>query len=110
MPAVPEIYLSNDMILELDLLKDGVTGSFLNAATVQATITDHATGNAITNITNPVTLSFVAGSSGKYRATLAQDAAFTVGQKVLIVITAVEAGVDGRWRFVARAKNREIDE
>lgn len=101
-----DIFIANDNILELDGLKNAASGAYLNAATVQATITDWTTGDAIANVTNPVTLSYVAASSGKYRATLDKVAGFTVGQKVRIVITAAEAGIDARWEFEARARRR----
>lgn len=101
-----DIFVGNDNILELSELKNAASGAYLNAATVEATITDWATGTAIPSVTNPVTLSFVSGSNGRYRAVLESTAGFTPGQKVRIVITSAEGTVNGRWEFAATARRR----
>jgi len=80
--------VGNDNILELDLFKNEAAGTFINSgATMSVTVVDSA-GTEVTGQTWPATLSYVAASDGKYRATLEDVAAFVDGSKYTAKITA----------------------
>jgi len=63
------IYLSNDNLLSIEGLKNSSSGSYLNDATVTATLKDSG-GTTVTGQTFPVTLSYIAQTNGNYQATL----------------------------------------
>lgn len=69
MSTIQTLLIGNDTIFEVDRLKDELTGSFKNAATVTVTLVD-ADGAQVAGDTWPKTLDYVTGSSGVYRATL----------------------------------------
>lgn len=107
MSNVDVLYIGNDAILELRGLENDLTGQFLNAATVTATLTD-ATGTQIAGAAWPMTLAYVAASDGTYRATLPYTLALTPNEKVTAAIS-VDAGSGLRafWalEFVARRRS-----
>ena len=82
MSTVQLLYRDNDMVLEVDGLRDKVSGAFKNAATVSATLKDSADMN-VTGTTWPQTMNYVTGSDGDYRLTLSKalplvrDASYT---------------------------------
>lgn len=66
------------------------TGAYLNGATVNVTLVDAKTGVQIGNMAWPITLSYVAGSNGDYRATIPYNISVTKGQYVI-----AQVSVDG---------------
>ena len=76
-PARIILYQSNDQTVEIDRLRDRITGSYLNAATVSATLYDSA-GSAVSGLTG-LTLAYVASSNGRYRGNLEQTFAPALG-------------------------------
>lgn len=94
-----EIYLANDNLLELIGLKDAVTDTYINNATVTAILKNAATGEELTGQTWPISLSYIASSNGDYRATIEYDVAYpAIGQKIHAEIT-VDAGAGRRAFF-----------
>ncbi len=67
------IYIANDNVLVVDGLKDVVTDTYLNTATVTAQLKT----TAGTNVGGALALAYVAASRGRYRATLEEDLALT---------------------------------
>ena len=63
------IRIENDNLLTVDGVQDSSDGSFLNAATVIATLKDEE-GVDVTGQTFPLTLTYVTASDGKYTGTL----------------------------------------
>jgi hypothetical protein len=59
------LFKANDQVIEVKGLKNNVSGAFLNAATVTATLKDPAGAN-VTGLT-AIPLAYVAASSGDYR-------------------------------------------
>jgi predicted secreted protein len=76
------LFRDNDMVLEVDELRDRVAGTFQNAAAVAVTLKDSASMN-VTGATWPLSLAYVPSSNGLYRVTLpnglslVQDATYT---------------------------------
>jgi hypothetical protein len=90
------IYQNNDQWIEIDGLQDPISGNYLNAATVQATIVDknnllkEGAGYQVAQ----VSLAYLTGSNGNYRGKLAQFVVATlpVGGYTLM-IDASQTGV-----------------
>ncbi len=99
------VLVDNDNVVELEL-KNPITGDFLNAATVDITITDEASGVEVTGETWPLTISFVASSNGIYRVVLDKVIAFIAGTRYTAVINAREGNLDAKWTLVYIAEVR----
>lgn len=100
------ILVENDNVVELDGLRNPVTGAFLNAATVDITITDSA-GVEVAGETWPLSIPFVSGSDGIYRVVLDKVIEFIAGQRYTAVINARESGLDAKWTLVYIAEVRD---
>lgn len=87
-----KLYIANDHVLELNGLKDAVTGSYINSATVTAVLKDQV-GNQVPGQTWPLTLSYVSGSNGIYRGTLENTLSLTPGVRYVAEITVSGAGI-----------------
>ncbi len=74
----------NDNLIEVDELKDEVAGTFLLTATVTAVLKDAAGAT----IGSSITLTFVAGSDGKYQGNVPDDLAVSLGDRGTAEITA----------------------
>lgn len=100
------IYKDNDNVLQVDQLKNGVDGSFLNAATVTVTVTT-TTGDNVLPDNWPVTMSYVAASDGRYQAILEEDLVLTADTEYVAIIDA-DAGSDlrGHWEVPLIAEVR----
>jgi len=85
------LYKVNDQVIEVLGLKNNVSGAFLNAATVTATLKD-AAGQNVTGLTN-LTLAYVAASSGDYRGQVEQTFDPAVGGSYTLHIDGSEAGL-----------------
>ncbi len=99
------VFVSNDNVVELEL-KNPITGDFLNAAAVDITITNEATGVEVTGETWPLEIPFVANSNGIYRVVLDKLIAFIAGQRYTAVINAREGNLDAKWTLVYLAEVR----
>ena len=91
LPQPKPLYIGNTMVLELSDddgalgLVDSLTGLPINDATVTATLKDAAGAN-IAGQTWPLTLAYVAASSGIYRGTLAPTLAVSDKQALTCVV------------------------
>ena len=95
--AVHVIFADNDNVIEVTDLKNLVDGAFQNAATVTVTITD-SDGNEVAGETWPLTLPYVSGSEGDYRANLADTISFVATNEYTADVIA-DAGANGRARW-----------
>lgn len=101
------LFFKNDMVLELRNLRNGVVnpnndpaGTFLNAATVEIIGLINLAGGTIgPPPALPLAMAFVSASNGIYRATLADDVAFIVGECAAATVRA-DAGVGLRAEWV----------
>lgn len=107
MSTIQILYVGNDTILEIDRLKNELTGAYLNSATVTVTLRDEA-GAEVAGDTWPKTMAYLAGSNGVYRATLPHTLALTASQRVTAAISVdAGAGLVAAWdvECVARVRN-----
>jgi len=99
-------YLSADNVVQLGGFQNAIDSSYLNSATVTCTIKD-TSGTAVTGISWPVTLDYVAASNGIYRATIDKAIVLTYGSIYHVEITAAESGIDGFWRIPIQATYKD---
>lgn len=92
------IYEDNDNVIEVSELKDQVADTFLNNQIVEVTIKD-LDGTELSGQTWPISLSYVSGSNGKYRATLPDTLAFD-SDKEYVAEVDVQAGAGKSAKFI----------
>ena len=101
------LYL-NSMILEVDGLKDVIDDSFLNSATVTATLVDKDDIEVAGQVW-PLTLDYVSASEGIYRGTIEEDIVVNVNDVYTAQISADGgAGLKGHWDFPVVVKRRKF--
>lgn len=101
------LFIGNDQILAVYGLKDKVTDTYINNATVTATVKTTA-GVAVPGQSFPMTLAYVASSNGDYRGTL-EDGLTLLPNKQYVVEVTADAGNDliGFFRYYAYASHRQ---
>lgn len=99
-------FVGNTNLLEIRGLKSAVEGTFINNATVTVTVRD-SNGNTVSGQSWPTTMSYVAASSGDYRAVIEDDAALLARQTYTAEIS-VNAGANriGFWKYVFKPQDR----
>lgn len=102
------LYVGNTSIIEVDGLADQ-DGAYQNDATVTLqSLVDKRTGVAVSGVTVPLTLSYVAASNGKYQGTILHDADVTAGRVYIATILAISsAGQRAQWTETLIAKVRQ---
>lgn len=105
MPRAYVMFVDNDMLIEVDGLQDSSDDSYLNAATVTALLKDENDVN-VTGQLMPVSLSYVAGSNGKYQGIFDSVVDRIAGDCGTIEITAAEGTLDAFWTLSYRVKKR----
>ena len=101
-------YVGNTNLVQLNGLKDGSTGLFVNDATVTVTIED-SLGTPISGETFPVTMSYVTGSNGDYEGAVSENLALVDGTTYYAVIDATFTGAVGHWEYAFTAKTRRAE-
>lgn len=97
------LYLGNTMVLEMRGLKNSTTGHFENGASVSVTLK-----NGGSPIASPLSMAYVPGSRGTYRATLPSSVAATEGGSYTAEVVATgPGGSRGEWRLPVRAQHRD---
>lgn len=99
------LLVQNDQTVEVLGLQDQVSGSYQNAATVTARIKTMA-GVDVTGVTWPITLAYVAASSGNYRGTFEAAASLSPGLRYIVEISAAQSGLEGFWHQDVTAQYR----
>jgi len=99
------MWVDNDMLVEIDGLQDSSDDSYLNAATVTATIKD-PDGTEITGQSLPISLSYVSSSNGKYQGVFDTLLSLTVGDTGTIEVTAVEGTLNAFWSLTYTTRTR----
>jgi len=96
--AKSPINIGNDSLFTLTGFADDSAGgpTFLNAATVEVTVRD-TEGVDVPGITWPITMSFIAASSGDYEGVVDKAIQIVEGQQYVATIVAFEGTVDGEW-------------
>lgn len=92
-----ELHVGEDNLIEWLSMQDAADDSYINDATVTATLKDPA-GAAVTNASN-ISLSYVAGSNGDYQGVIPENAALVRRKEYFLEVTAVSAGRNGFRRI-----------
>jgi hypothetical protein len=102
------IWYSNDNIIEVTGVKNKVSDTYINNASVTVTLIDYATGAQVSGETWPLALSNVPLSNGDYRATLVDSLSLSTIKRYLAKVT-VDGGTDlkGYWEINVLAKIRD---
>ena len=106
MSTIHVLLISNDHILELDSLKNELTGLDLNAASVAVTLVD-AAGAEVGGEVWPKAMGYAPDSDGVYRCTLPYTLALSASARYTARITANAGnGLRAYWELecVARAR------
>lgn len=106
-PIVPTIvyfYPNNTQVVEIDGLQDQLTGAFLDAATVTATLVDQ-NGNPDSVFQN-IAMNFVPASNGNYTGVVPFAFNAAVGSGYTLQIKALQAGVQAFWSIPAQVRLR----
>ncbi len=94
-----EAYTGNPNLLELIGFDDQITGAFINDAVVTGTIVDQE-GADVGGVAWPLSMAYVTGSDGDYRATVPPEAEFIAGDCYIAEVTATDSGtVIGYWQY-----------
>lgn len=107
MSNIHALYVDNDMVLQIDDLKDEITGAAATTAAVSVTLSDEQ-GNEVLGAQWPLSLVHVAGSNGTYRTTLPYTLEVTPGARyVATVVADAGPGLHAEWEVevVARVRN-----
>jgi len=99
------LYIDSDNLVTLDALYDNAAAEYVNDATVTVTLTDRA-GNEVSGETWPVTLSYVAGSDGKYRGTLSDSLSLSANRRYTAKVTADGGAGKARTWYVGASAVR----
>ena len=99
------LYVANDNYLEVDALSNGATEAYENSATVTATLKT-ASGTNVSGQAWPLTLSYVADSSGTYRGILDDALSITAGTTYVAHIEATASGLTAHWELSLQAQTR----
>lgn len=100
------IYLSNDNLLSIEGLKNSSSGSFMNTATVTATLKD-SSGTSVSGQTFPITLSYIVATDGNYQATLENTLSMVEGSIYTATISATSSGgLYAEWDLQLTATKR----
>ena len=100
------IYRANSNLLELVGLKNAATGAYLNAATVTVTLQTEA-GTEISGETWPLTMSYVSGSNGDYRALLSHTLGLVSGPVDAVVDADAGAGLVYHSKTTLQVQERD---
>lgn len=102
------VFVDNDNYIELNGLKDAISGAFLNAAAVTVHIRDTAGIDLAgpSGFSWPETMSYVSGTDGIYRVTLDKSLNWIAGIRYKATITSDESGSDGQWEIDLLAEVR----
>jgi len=100
------LYVGNDNVVEVDALRDGTKGPYINNADVSCGVFDDD-GNPVGGLSFPLPLTYVEGSDGRYRAIL--DKSLTIVKNefytVVVDVTAL-GGLDAHWELRVQGLTR----
>lgn len=99
---VNQLNAGNDATVAITALTNAATGAALNAATVTAQLYARTATGAEEAVGSPVSLSYVAASSGNYTGVIESsviDAHFEVGDYYRIGVVASQGGVNAEFNL-----------
>ena len=96
-----KLYVGCDNVVEVDELKNELTGSYMNSATVTFDVFD-SDGVAVSDAA-AVSMSYVAASNGKYQGVLESAVALVEGNFYTVVVSIVQGNIVDQRRWEALA-------
>lgn len=99
------LLIGNDQTLLVQSVYDEISESYINNATVTATIKKRDTTN-VSGQSWPLTLSYVTDSNGNYRGNLSHDLELVARTKYVIEITIVSGSFQAFYKFERMADYR----
>lgn len=105
--SIFSLYVGNDNLIELDELKNDAADTFVNDAVVTCTMRD-SDGVEISGESWPLSMAYVSGSDGKYRATLDDGLVVSVGDVVTVQVDAVGDSLTAQWIDTVEAMARDF--
>jgi hypothetical protein len=97
LPVLILLYPKNTQVFTITGLQDVVTGSYLDAAAVTATLVDQR-GNP-DPVINEITMTYVTASNGNYQGTAPFTFDAPLGDGYTLEVTALQAGVQSFYSF-----------
>jgi len=98
-----EISVDSTRIARLTGLVDH-NGDYINDATVTLeSMTERVTGAAVTGVTFPVTLNYIAASNGNYEVEVSKDLAVVEGTFYIATFKAIKGTLEKVWKETVRA-------
>ena len=97
------LLIANSNTLELLGLRNNITGSYINTATVAASL---ETLRGVSVQAEPIVLTYVADSDGCYRALLDADISIENNTRYKLTMTAQGEGLKATWEDYIQAKIR----
>jgi len=104
--AVHIAFVGNDMLIELDELKNVATNAYVNNATVSCILVD-SSGTNVNGQSWPLSMSYVETSNGKYRGILNAALALTKARRYKAKITVTTGSLIGYWEQDVIALTRQ---
>ncbi len=104
LPILVELFPGNTQVLNVTGLKDVVTGTYLDAATVTATLKDQR-GNP-DPVLNNITMTYLPATNGNYQGTVPFQFSARLGDGYTLELTASQGGVQSFFSLPAKVKLR----
>lgn len=104
LPKLAVFHPKNTQVIDLQGLQDVITGNYLNAAVVTATLYDDR--GRVDPIINELVLVYVPGSNGNYQGTVPFQFDARDGDGYKLNIMAVQAGVQSLYTLPAKVTPR----
>ncbi len=100
------VYIANDNLLVVDQLKNALSGTYINNATVTCTIVDSA-GSPVAGQTWPLAVVYQAGSNGQYVGVIEDTLTLSETTSYIAKVDADGgSGLKGHWEIPLKAKVR----
>lgn len=104
--TIEVLLIGNDSVLEIDRVKNEVSGAYINDASVFVTLRDDA-GVAVVGTVWPKAVPYVAASDGLYRVTLPYTLDLTAGARYTAHVTVNGGtGLLAAWVIACVARTR----
>ena len=103
-PAVVYLFPLNNNWIQVAGLENVLDGSFLNAATVMATLINYR--GIADPVLNNIPMTYIPASNGNYEGVAPDTFNAPVGSGYILQIQATQGSVQGLWSIPAQVKQR----
>ena len=103
-PSVIYLYPQNSQLIEIQGLQDVVSGSYLNGASVSATLLDDR-GNP-DPVLNNIPMAYLTATNGNYEGIVPDTFSAALGSGYMLLITAGQSGAQAQWSIPAKVQLR----